>query len=384
MQTTEKTSVLPVDISAYPLLAGEPRILLGPGPSMIHPRVLQSMAYPLYGHLDPQFLEILQRTQELLRYVYQTENTLTLAVPGTGMAAMEAAFANFVEAGDAALVFVQGFFGGRMADMARRYGAQVTVVQRPYGEVFSMAEIRDAVEKTQPKVVGIVHAETSAGVLQPLEGVAEIVHAAGGILIVDMVTSLGGLPAAVDARGIDVCYSGTQKCLGVPPGLAPVTVAPGALERLKNRKTPAATFYLNLLLLQDYWNAPHAYHHTAPISMHFAFYEGLRMIAEEGLENRWTRHQAHAEMLWEGLQALGMELFVPTAHRLPTLTTVRVPDGVDEAAVRARLLKEYRIEVGAGLGEQKGKIWRIGLMGHSSRKENVLTLLMALKTILGR
>jgi len=366
----------------HPCLEMGPRILLGPGPSMVHPRVLQAMGGPVIGHLDPAFLQVMDRIQDMLRYVFQTQNPLTIPVSGTGSAAMEAAVANSVEPGHPVLVCVGGFFGGRLAEMARRYGGEVQTLDRPWGEVFTPAEVKRALETRPAKVVGIVHGETSSGALQPVEEIAQVVHAQGGLLIVDTVSSLGGVPFGVDEAEVDICYSCSQKCLGVPPGLGPITLGPRAGQALRERKTPVANWYLDLSIVEKYWGKERTYHHTAPISANFGLYEGLRMLTEEGLEASWARHQRNAERLWEGLEALGLTLHVARQHRLPTLTTVRVPEGVDEMAVRRRLLQEFNIEIAGGLGELKGKIWRIGLMGHSSRTENVKLLLAALEEIL--
>ncbi len=360
-----------------------PRILLGPGPSMAHPRVLAAMSAPLIGHLDPEFLGLMDRMQELLRYAFETGNRLAMPISGTGSAAMEAAIANTVEPGDPVLVCINGVFGGRIAEMARRYGGEVETISRPWGEVFDPGEIADVLARRPAKVVAIVHAETSTGALQPLDDLAGIVHGKGGLLIVDAVTSLAGAPVAVDARDIDVCYSGTQKCLSAPPGLGPITFGERAVAKLKGRATPVRSWYLDLSMVERYWGPERTYHHTAPISMNFALYEALRLVAEEGLEARWGRHYRNAGLLWAGLEDLGLTLHVTDpAHRAPSLTTVRVPEGVDEAAVRGRLLSEYSIEIAGGLGDLKGRIWRIGLMGHSSREENVLLLLAALRRIL--
>lgn len=369
-------------IPMYPELTMTPRILLGPGPSMVHPRALQSMASPLVGHLDPYFITIMDRTQELLRYVFETNNPFTIPISGTGSAAMEASMANFVEQGSSVLICINGYFGERLADMANRYGGNVQTIRKPWGEVFSPDEVEKALKAHPAKVVGVVHAETSTGACQPLEDIAKIVHANGGILVADAVTSLGGLSVGVDRVGIDVCYSGTQKCLSVPPGLGPLTVSPRALQVLNERKTQVPNWYLDLSMVQAYWGEARTYHHTAPISAVFGLYEGLRLIAEEGLEKRWARHLENAQLFWNGLADLGLELHVAEEYRLPSLTTVRVPVGVDEATVRQKLLTEYNIEIAGGLGELKGKVWRIGLMGFSSRKENIYLLLTALKNIL--
>lgn len=367
---------------SFPELSRIERILLGPGPSMVHPRVLQAMAAPLAGHLDPYFLEIMDKTQDLLRYVFQTENRLTIPISGTGSAAMEAAVANFVEPGTPVLVCINGYFGSRLLEMAQRYGGDAIAIYRPWGDIFTPDEIKNALSARSAKVVAIVNAETSTGALQPLDEIVQIVHAQGGILIADTVTSLGGVPVRVDEVGIDVCYSATQKCLSVPPGLGPITVGPQAEEILKSRVSPVPNWYLDLTMVQHYWGAERTYHHTAPISANYALYEGLRIVSEERLENRWARHLENAKLLWAGLEDLGLELHVPETHRLPTLTTVRVPDGIDDAVVRARLLKEYNIEIAGGLGELKGKIWRIGLMGYSSSPENVLLFLTTLERLL--
>lgn len=360
-----------------------PRILLGPGPSMVPPRVLRVMSTPPVGHMDASYLAIMDRTQELLHYVFQTENALTLVVPGTGTAAMETAVANMVEPGDAVLVCVNGYFGLRIAEMARRCGGDVRTITRPWGEVFSVDEIRAALAEHPARVVALVHGETSTGAAQPMEGIAAAVHDCGGILIVDTVASLGGIPFAVDALDIDVCYTGSQKCLSAPPGLGPITLGPRAVQKLEARRTPVASWYLDLTLLRQYWDTRRVYHHTAPINLSLALYEALRLVAEEGLEARWARHRRCAEMLWNGLEALGLALHVAPEHRLPSLTTVRVPESVEEAAIRSRLLAETNIEISGGLGELKGKVWRIGLMGYSAREENVLALLGALDRLLG-
>jgi alanine-glyoxylate transaminase/serine-glyoxylate transaminase/serine-pyruvate transaminase len=358
------------------------RILLGPGPSTVPPRVLRAMAHPLVGHLDPQFVALMNEVQELLRYVFQTENALTIPVSGTGSASMEAALCNFIEPGDGVLIGVNGYFGERLCDMAGRYGAEVRRVERPWGEVFTTEEIGAALAEKPAKLVALVHAETSTGALQPMEGMAEVVQRHGGLLVVDCVTSLGGMEVKVDDWGVDVAYSGTQKCLSCPPGLGPLTVNPRAREALHRRETRVANWYLDLTMVEKYWGSERTYHHTAPINMNYALREALRLVYEEGLEPRYARHRANAELLWAGLEDLGLEPCVPLDHRLPSLTTVWVPEGVDEAAVRQQLLSEYNIEIAGGLGAYKGRAWRIGLMGYSSRRENVLLLLSALRSLL--
>jgi alanine-glyoxylate transaminase/serine-glyoxylate transaminase/serine-pyruvate transaminase len=366
----------------FPELQNPPRLLLGPGPSMVHPRVLRAMASPLVGHLDPYFLQVMEMTQSLLRYVFGTDNDLTIPISGTGSAAMESALANMIEPGDPVLICINGYFGSRLQDMAGRYGAQVRTIQKPWGEVFEAGEVQQALEEAPAKVVALVHAETSTGALQPLAEIASVVHDAGALFLVDAVTSLGGVPVEVDQTGIDICYSGSQKCLSCPPGLGPITLGPRAVKVLQSRRQPVANWYLDLTMIQKYWGKERTYHHTAPISSNFALYEGLRIVAEEGLEARYERHRRNAALLWKGLQELGLELHVAEPTRLPTLTTVRIPASLDGNAVRQRLLDEYHIEIAGGLGELKGKVWRIGLMGYSSQRENVALLLAAFKACL--
>jgi alanine-glyoxylate transaminase/serine-glyoxylate transaminase/serine-pyruvate transaminase len=322
--------------------------------------------------------------QELLRYVFETENEMTLAISGTGSAGMEAAVCNFVEPGDHILVGVNGYFGERICEMASRYGARVHRVERPWGEVFTPEEIDAALHRQDAKVVALVHGETSTGAMQPMSGMAEVVHRHGGLLLVDCVASLGGAPLDVDAEDIDIAYTGSQKALSAPPGLAPLTVSSRAWEVLQHRRSKVANWYLDLTLLRQYWGAPRAYHHTAPINLNYALREALRLAREEGLEARLVRHWDNAQRLWAGLEDMGLTLHVPLAHRLPTLTTVHVPDGVDEAAVRRTLLLEYNLEIAGGLGGLKGKIWRIGLMGYSSQRKHVELLLTLLEQLTGR
>jgi alanine-glyoxylate transaminase/serine-glyoxylate transaminase/serine-pyruvate transaminase len=295
---------------------------------------------------------------------------------------MEAALCNFIEEEDDVLVCVNGYFGERLVDMAGRYRANVRRIDVPWGEIFTADMVREELEKNAAKVVAIVHAETSTGALQPLEEIAEIVHEHGGLFLVDAVTSLGGLPVEMQRIDIDIAYSGSQKCLSAPPGLAPLALRERALETLKNRKSPVANWYLDMTLLTKYWGPERTYHHTAPISMNYALREALRIVDEEGLGSRFERHQKNAEMLWEGLEDLDIVPYIPPDHRLPTLTTVSVPEGINESDIRAKLLSEYNIEIAGGLGAGKGKLWRIGLMGHSSQPENVITLLGALERLL--
>jgi alanine-glyoxylate transaminase/serine-glyoxylate transaminase/serine-pyruvate transaminase len=350
---------------------------------MASPRVLRAMATPLVGHLDPDFLDVLDEEQRLLRFLFQTENELTLSIQGTGMAGMEAALSNFIEPGDDILVAIMGFFGERICEVAARYGAQVDRLERPWGQVFDPAEIEAALEKKNYKMVALVHAETSTGALQP--GIAEIAEAAhrhGALLVMDTVTSLGGMSVEIDAWGVDVAFSGSQKSLSCPPGLAPITVSPRAVKVLNERTTPVGNWYFDLLGLQKYWQAPSAYHHTAPISTHYALREGLRIVFEEGLGARFARHRGNAELLWSGLEALDLPLLIEAENRLTTLTTPQLSPAIDDATVRRRLLEEYNIEIAGGFGQLAGKVWRIGLMGFSSRREHVTLLLAALEQLL--
>ena len=376
--------MMPSVLPAFADLNPSPRVLLGPGPSAVHPRVLRAMSTPILGYLDPEFFAIMDETQAMLREVFQTRNELTFPISGTGSAGMETAICNFVEPGDRVLLCVNGFFGERLADMASRYGAAVERLEKAWGEVFTPDEIEGAIGDEPIKLVAIVHAETSTGALQPMAEIADIVHRRGGLLVVDCVTSLGGVAVTVDDWDADVAYSGSQKCLGCPPGLAPLTVGPRAVEVLRKRRTKVPNWYLDLNGLEKYWGQERAYHHTVSGSLIFALREGLRLVLEEGLEARFARHRANAERLWAGLEALDLALHVPLAYRLPTLTTVRVPELADEMKVRARLRDEYNIEIAGGFGPLKGQIWRIGLMGYSSRRENVTLLLAALREILGR
>jgi alanine-glyoxylate transaminase/serine-glyoxylate transaminase/serine-pyruvate transaminase len=369
--------------SSIPLpLNPSPRILLGPGPSDVAPRVLAAMSKPVLGHLDPEFIALMDETQALLRYAFQTGNRLTLAVSGTGTAGMETVLVNLIEPGDKVLICVKGFFGARMAEIAERAGANVTTIERPYGQVFEPEEVRKAVHHVGPKVVGIVHAETSTGAWQPIEEIAAIAHEAGALIAVDTVTSLGGVPVEVDAWDLDAVYSGSQKCLGAPPGLAPVTFGPRAVEAIERRKTKVQSWYLDMSILQRYWGSDRVYHHTAPISMNYALREALALLVEEGLEARFARHRINHLALKAGLAAMGLGYETVEGHQLPQLNLVRIPDGINDLTVRRRLLTDWGIEIGGGLGALKGKVWRIGLMGHSARRANVTLLLAALETCL--
>jgi alanine-glyoxylate transaminase/serine-glyoxylate transaminase/serine-pyruvate transaminase len=356
---------------------------MGPGPSDTHPRILAALGAPTVGHLDPYFLQVMNETQSMLRQVFRTKNALTLAVSGTGSAGMETCVVNLIEPDDKMLVCVNGVFGGRMADVAGRAGAQVTTIERPFGEVFSTEQIAEAVEQVKPKVVGIVHAETSTGALQPLSEISNVVHAAGALLLADAVTSLGGTPVEVDAWQLDAVYSGTQKCLSCPPGLAPVTFSPRAVAAIDARKTKVASWYLDMTMVRNYWGQDRAYHHTAPINMNYALREALAVVLEEGLEARFARHARNHQALKTGLAAMGLSYAVAEGIQLPMLNAVLIPVGADDLRIRQQLLNEFGIEIGGGLGPMKGKTWRIGLMGETSSPRNVLLLLAALERCLG-
>ncbi|MDH3255297.1 MAG: alanine--glyoxylate aminotransferase family protein [Acidobacteriota bacterium] len=362
------------------------RMLLGPGPSNVHPSVTAALAKPLVGHLDPQFLAVMDDVQDMLRGVFLTDNRLTLAVSGTGSAGMEATLVNLVEPGDEVLVCVNGLFGQRMADIVERIGGVLHTIARPWGDVFALEEIAAALDRhPSTTLVTIVHAETSTGALQPLVGLADICHDRGALLVVDAVTSLAGCELRIDDWGIDACYSGTQKCLSCPPGLAPVTVGPRGLEKMKRRTTRAVSWYLDFSLIQSYWtDGRRAYHHTAPIAMNYALHQALRLVLAEGLETRWQRHGLHSSALMAGLAALGFVPFAAENQRLPMLNAVRLPEDFDEAPIRRELLDAYDIEIGGGLGELAGRVWRVGLMGESATRQSVFSLLTALEDILLR
>jgi alanine-glyoxylate transaminase/serine-glyoxylate transaminase/serine-pyruvate transaminase len=364
-------------------LAPPLRLLLGPGPSPVHPRVLRAMATPLLGHLDPKFLEIMNEVQAMLRSVFGTANPFTIAVSGTGSAGMEAALVNLLEPGDTAVVSVAGVFGTRLADIVGRCGAKLVKLEVPWGETCDPARVKEALEREKVKLVAVVHAETSTGARQPMDGLGELCHRHGALLVVDTVTSLGGVPVEVDAWGADAVYSGTQKCLSCPPGLAPFTLSPRAVEVVKGRKEKVRSWYLDMSMIADYWaDGKRAYHHTAPISMVYALREALRLVLEEGLPARVARHERHSRALLAGLAALGCAPQAAEGRRLASLNCVKVPDGVDEAAVRRHLLSQASIEIGGGLGPLAGKVWRIGLMGEGSRQEHVLAVLAALEQAL--
>jgi alanine-glyoxylate transaminase/serine-glyoxylate transaminase/serine-pyruvate transaminase len=373
-----------MQVSQFAQLAPGARILLGPGPSEPHPRVLAALAAPTLGHLDPQFLEYMDEIQRLLREVFRTQNALTFAVSGTGSAGMEACLVNVLEPGDRVVVAEHGVFGGRMADIATRLQCDVVRVQAPFGEAIDPTRVRDAIVANKPKLVAVVHAETSTGVLQPIPPIAEAARASGALLLVDCVTSLGGVPVEIDAWQVDLAYSGTQKCLSCPPGLSPVTFSERAVAALKGRRTKVSSWYFDASLLLGYWGEERAYHHTAPINMLYALREALLVLREEGLEAAHARHARCHRALVAGLDAMGLASPVAPASRMPQLNLVRVPDGIDELAVRRTLLSDYGIEIGGGLGTLKGKVWRVGLMGYGARLANVMALLGALEDVLGR
>jgi alanine-glyoxylate transaminase/serine-glyoxylate transaminase/serine-pyruvate transaminase len=355
------------------------RLLMGPGPSEVHPRVLRAMATPLVGHLDPSFVEMMDEVQDLLRYTLRTDNEWTIPVSGTGSASMEAAIGNLTEPGDTVLVPGNGYFGERMAAMVERAGGDPVFVDAPWGEPLDSADVEDAFATHQPDVFGFVHAETSTGTLQPnVSDLTDIAHAHDALVIADCVTSLGGVEFRVDEWGIDVAYSGPQKCLSCPPGASPLTLNDRAMEKVLSREEPVRSWYLDLSLLQEYWGEERAYHHTAPITNVYALREALRLVAEEGIEQRWDRHLHVAGALKAGVEAMGLELNPADDWWLPSLNAVRLPDGVDDGAVIDYLLEEYGIEVASGLGDLAGEILRIGCMGHSARPGNVLTVVGAL------
>jgi alanine-glyoxylate transaminase/serine-glyoxylate transaminase/serine-pyruvate transaminase len=358
------------------------RILMGPGPSDVSPRVLRALSVPCIGHLDPDYLAVMDQTQQLLRFVFQTQNRLTIPISATGSAGMEACFVNVVEPDDKVVIGVNGVFGERMGDVASRCGAEVIRVESPWGRIVEPEAIEQALRGKEVKLVAVVHAETSTGVRQPLKEVAEIAHHAGALFLADTVTSLGGTEVNVDGWGIDLCYSGTQKCLSCPPGLSPVTFNERAMQAIRSRKTKVQSWYLDMNMVEKYWGPERTYHHTAPVNMVFGLYEALRIIHEEGLEARWARHQLNHRALAAGLDAMGIRFWSQEGYRLPMLNAVAIPEGVDDLKVRKALLSDYRIEIGAGLGAGKGKVWRIGIMGESSCRHHVLYFLSALETIL--
>lgn len=360
------------------------RLLLGPGPSDCHPRVLRAMAAPLLGHLDPAFTGLMNNLQDLLRAAYQTKNPLTMAISATGMAGMECTLVNLLEPGDKVVVCAAGHFGQRMIEVAQRTGAEVITHTVPWGKVFDLNQIREILQTTRPKLLGIVHAETSTGALQPMSELGKLCHEYGTLLAVDAVTSLGCIELDVDGWEIDAVYSCTQKGLSCPPGLSPVSFSERAADVIKNRKTPCQSWYLDLGMLMKYWGQDRFYHHTAPITMNYALYEGLRVVAEEGLQARWARHKLHHKALRAGLETLGFTYATQPDAILPQLNAILIPNGMEDLPVRKAMLEEYGIEIGAGLGDFRGKIWRIGLMGYNARRDVVMQVLGALGSVLNR
>lgn len=367
----------------YDELKVPPRILLGPGPSIANPRVLKAMTTPMLGYLDADFVEVMDDTVALLRQVYGTQNSITFPVSGTGTAGMETSLTNVIEHGDNVIVGINGYFGNRIADIAERCGATVTPVNAEWGDIIRPQQIAAACERVSPKLVAVVHAETSTGVLQPLEEIIDIVHQHDALFLADCVTSLGGQPVELDARGIDIAYSCTQKCLAGPPGLSPISFSDRAVDVIRNRKTKIQSFYMDVTLLEEYWSGPsRKYHHTVSMSMIYALREALRVVLEEGQSTRYQRHERNAHALIAGAEAIGLEPAAVEDHRVPMLTTLRIPDGIDDGTVRKRLIQDFGIEIGGGLGIFAGKAWRIGLMGDAANEQNVLLVLNAIEQLL--
>ena len=369
--------------SSFPELQPSARVLLGPGPSNIHPRVMKAMLSPMVGHLDPDFIRVMDDIKKMLRIAFRTANEITFPVSGTGSAGMQTVMANLIEAGDEVVIGTAGVFGTRMVEVASRLGARIHRVDAEWGRIVEPALMEKAIKAAKsPKLVAIVHAETSTGIDQPIEEISKMAHAYGALMAIDAVTSLGCSPLEIDGWQIDACYSCTQKGIGAPPGLSPVTFSARAMEVVRKRKTPCTSWYFDLSLIEKYWGPDRVYHHTAPITMNYALYEALRIVVEEGLEARFKRHRGNAAALQAGIEGMGLGLAAQAGFRLPQLTTVAVPSGIDEAKVRAQLLEKFNIEIGAGLGPLKGKVWRIGLMGESCKRQNVMLILSALETIL--
>lgn len=363
---------------SYLPLQAPKRLLFGPGPSPVAPRVYQVMTQNVVGHLDPFFFQTAEEVRTLLGYAFSTANPFNLAISGTGSSGMETAVANFTEPGTKFALLSNGYFADRIGEMARRQGATVVRLEKPWGVPFDPQEAREFIKRERPHVVGIVQAETSTGMYNQVKPAAEAAHEVDALVITDCVTSLGGMPVLVDENGVDIAYSCSQKGLGCPPGLAPVTVSPRALERRKARRSPLPTWYLDLELLETYYWG-HKYHHTASATLFYALREALVMVMEEGRENRWQRHRHNHEAFVAGIEAMGLEMQVAESHRLWTLNTPRVPAGVDDARLRQYLLDERGIEIAGGFGPLAGKVWRIGLMGYGSTAENVLLILEALE-----
>ena len=363
------------------------RILMGPGPSNVHPRVLEAMSKPTIGHLDPEFIQLMDEIKELLKYAFQTKNEVTFAVSGPGSVGMETCLVNLVEPGSKVLVCINGVFGGRMRSIVERCGAEAITLNFPWGKAVDTQQFEDKLKKNKNiSVCSFVHAETSTGAKSDIQTLTEIAHRSNCLVIADTVTSLGGIPVMIDEWNIDVSYSGSQKCLSCPPGLSPVTFNERTVEFIKNRKTPVQSWFMDLNLILSYWggSTKRAYHHTAPINSLYALHESLLLLQEEGIENSWNRHKKNGEKLVSELMKISLKPFVKADERLPQLTSTTIPKEVDEAKIRASLLNDYNIEIGAGLGELTGKVWRIGLMGYSSSEENINSCVKALKEILNK
>src|SRR6202522_960388 len=366
MSTIEQPATL-----QFPALEPPRRYLFGPGPSMVHPRVYEALSKPIVGHLDPYFIQVMADVQQLLKEPFGTKDSVTLVVSGTGSAGMEASIANFVEPEAKLAIFANGYFSDRLTEMAKRQGANVVRLEKPWGETFTDDEAEEFIHREKPNLVAYVHAETSTGALQPGRAICAAAHDAGVLVIADCVTSLGGVPVEFDRTGIDVAYSCTQKGLSCPPGLSPMAISPRAMDWLRARASPVRSWYFDLKLIHDYSTVSHRYHHTAPISMFYALREALTVIADEGIENRWWRHRRCHQLFVKGIEAMGLSMHVPKEHRITTLNTVCVPKGVDEAKVRKSLLDGPGIEIAAGFGPRAGKVFRIGIMGPLATEENV-------------
>jgi len=377
MSAIEQTTALHL-----PALQPPRRYLFGPGPSMVHPRVYEALSKPIVVHLDPYFIQVMGDVQQLLKTTFGTSDGATLVISGTGSAGMEAAVANFVEPGAKFAVFANGYFSDRLTEMAKRQGANVVRFEKGWGETFTDDEATEFIRREKPKVVAYVHAETSTGALQAGRAICAAAHDAGALAIADCVTSLGGVPVEFDRTGIDVAYSCTQKGLSCPPGLSPMAMSPRAMDFLRARTTPSRSWYLDLKLIHEYSTVSHRYHHTAPISMFYALREALMVIAEEGIENRWERHRRCNRAFVKGVEAMSLRMHVPEAHRIATLNTVCVPQGVDEAKARKRLLDEPGIEIAGGFGPLAGKVFRIGVMGPLATEDNVQFFLKEFKKTL--
>ncbi|RJS74444.1 alanine--glyoxylate aminotransferase family protein [Candidatus Bathyarchaeota archaeon] len=359
------------------------RLLLGAGPSNVDPRVLKALISPIVAHLDPFFLEVMDETVELLRYAFRTKNHITMPISGTGSAGMESAICNIVEEGDDVVVCVNGFFGERMKEMVQRCGGNPVVVEAEWGEPIRREDVEKALSESNARVVTIVHAETSTGILQPIKEISRTVHEYDALLVVDAVTSLGGCELDVDEYSIDLCYSASQKCLNCPPGLAPITASEKAMERIRNRKTKVQSWYLDLSTIEKYWlENNRVYHHTAPILLVYALREALRLLYEEGLESRWRRHEKNGDALVAGLEALGLEMHARKENRCPAITAIKIPENVSDINVRTALREQFGITVSGGLGRLAGQVWRIGLMGINSSERNVILVLEALERVL--